>query len=81
MRIVAHWVTMIASVVLLALLLALPALVGAIAGYALAGGRGAWGAVPGALAGSLVAAGELWLIVHWLGGVYARTEPSDVAGA
>jgi hypothetical protein len=75
------YLTLFASMILLALLLALPVLVGAIAAYAFAPGLGAWRLVPAVVAGSLVAAGELALIIRWLGGVYARTEPADVVGA
>jgi hypothetical protein len=75
------YLTLIASVFVLVLLLALPVLVGAIAAFALGGAYGAWRTLPAVVVGSIVVAGELALILRWLGGVYARTEPADVAGA
>jgi len=42
---------------------------------------GAWSYVPAAVVGAAIAAGELWVLVRWLGGVLAHTDPSDVEAA
>ena len=37
-----------------------------------------WPIIPAAIAFAAVAAAELWLMVRWLGGVFARTDPGAV---
>ena len=74
------YLTLFLSLILLAVLLLPPALAGAIAVFAFAGGYGALAAIPAVVAGGAVAVGELALLVRWLGRVYARTEPADVSG-
>ncbi|MBK5188183.1 MAG: hypothetical protein JJD97_08040 [Gemmatimonadaceae bacterium] len=39
---------------------------------------GAWSFVPAAPVGALVAVGELWLVVKWLGRVFARTDLAQI---
>lgn len=75
------YLTMIVSLLLLGLLLVFPALVGAITGFALQGTYGLWSLPPAVIAGSAVAAGELALILRWLGRQFERTEPADVEAA
>ena len=75
------YLTMIVSVLLLGVLLVFPVLVGAITGYALERTYGLWSLPPAVVAGSVVAAGELALILRWLGRQFERTEPSDVESA
>jgi hypothetical protein len=75
------YLTMIVSLLLLGLLLVFPALVGAITGFALLGTYGTWSLPPAVIAGSAVAAGELALILRWLGRQFERTEPADVEAA
>ena len=52
---------------------------GALAAFVFMGSYGALAAIPAVLAGGALAAGEMALLVRWLGRVYARTEPSDVS--
>lgn len=76
------YLVLIVMVLLLGLLLVAPALVGGIAYFVLRHQYGAWWSlVPAVLAGSAVIAGELLLIVRWLGRVFVRTEPSAVAAS
>ncbi|HEU4629609.1 MAG TPA: putative ABC exporter domain-containing protein [Gemmatimonadaceae bacterium] len=75
------YLTMIVSLLLLAVLLLFPVLVAAITGFALRGTYGIWSLPPAAVAGSAVAAGELALILRWLGRQFERTEPADVETA
>jgi hypothetical protein len=74
------YLTLFLSLLLLAVLLVLPALAGALAAFAFMGTYGALAAIPAVVAGGAVAVGELALLVRWLGRVYARTEPADVSG-
>jgi ABC-2 type transport system permease protein len=55
------------------LLLALPAACAAAVAIPLLPWIHRWALVPAAAIGAVVAAGELWLIVRWLGGIFART--------
>ena len=73
------YLTMFVTVLVLAVLLVAPAAVGALAAFPLAAVYGAWAAPVGVVVGSAVALGELRLVVRWLGGVFERTEPADVA--
>jgi ABC-2 type transport system permease protein len=74
------YLVLIVMVLLLALLLVAPTVVGGVAYLVLAPQYGAgWSLVPAVLAGSAAAAGELLLAVRWLGRVFARIEPSAVA--
>ena len=75
------YLTMFATLIVLAVLLLLPAIAGAIAAFALRPTYGLWALLPAVVAGSAVAAGELAIIVRWMGGVFARTEPSDISAA
>jgi hypothetical protein len=73
------YLTMFATLIVLALLLVLPLIGGAIAAVLLRGSYGLWGLLPAVVVGSTIAAGELALIVRWMGGVFARTEPSELS--
>jgi len=42
---------------------------------------GAWAYVPAAAVGAAIAVAELWVVTRWLGGILARTDPSDVDAA
>ena len=73
------YLTLFATLIVLAVLLLLPTVVGTIATLVLHGTYGLWALVPGVVVGSAVAFGELALMVRWMGGVFARTEPSEVS--
>ena len=73
------YLTMFATLLLLGVLLVPPTIVGGIVAMPFVAAYGAWVAPLGVVAGSAVAIGELLLLVRWLGGVYERTEPSEVA--
>ena len=73
------YLTLFATLIVLAVLLLLPAVAGTIATLVLYGTYGLWALVPGVVVGSAVAFGELALMVRWMGGVFARTEPSEVS--
>jgi ABC-2 type transport system permease protein len=72
------YLTLFLSILLLAVLLVVPALAGALTVFALGGTYGPWSAIPAVLVGGAVAMGEVVLLVRQLGRVFARTEPSDV---
>jgi hypothetical protein len=63
-----------ASVTVLAVLLAVPAALGAGVVYLLRGTWSVWTFVPAALLGTLVVGAELMPVLTWLGGVFERTE-------
>jgi hypothetical protein len=75
------YLTMFATLLVLAVLLVLPAIAGSLAAFLLRPSYGLWGLVPAVVVGSAVAAGELAIIGRWMGDVFARTEPSDVSAA
>ncbi len=75
------YLTLIVVVVMLTLLLALPMAAGALVFLTLFASYHYWAAIAAVLAGSVVAAAELALVVRWLGNVLARTEPADVGSA
>lgn len=75
------YLTILVTLVALALLLLLPVLAGALIMLTFVGQYGLWSAVPAVLAASAVAAGELALILRWLGRVFDRTEPSVVGAS
>jgi hypothetical protein len=85
----ANMLTVFGSMLAHFLLLVLPGLLGAASYYALVVvfSPGAelratsWPGVPAAIAFSACAFAELWLIVHWLGGVLTRTDPAAVDAA
>ncbi len=72
------YLTMFATLVLLAVLLIPPAIVGGLVAMGFAGAYGPWAAPLAVIAGSAVALGELLLLVAWLGRVFERTEPAEV---
>lgn len=75
--------TVVGSLLVHMLLLLLPIGAAALVLFVSRGAEGStgWFAVPAALAFAAVAAAELWFLVHWLGGVFARTDPSAVEAA
>ncbi len=75
------YVMLLATVVLLLVLLALPA--GAAMGvhWLLEATLGAWALPLSAAAAGLVVLFEVWMAVDWLGGVYERTEPTAIGAA
>jgi len=75
------YLTMFATLLVLAVLLVLPAIAGSLAAFLLRPTYGLWGLVPAVVVGSAVAAGELAIMGRWMGDVFARTEPSDVSAA
>jgi ABC-2 type transport system permease protein len=71
------------SLIALLVLLILPGLAGTVVWFVLARSLhlAAWGAPPAAIVAAAVCAGELWLLVRWLGGVLSRTDPAAVEAA
>jgi hypothetical protein len=60
----------------------IPALVaGGLVFAVLRGFLGMAAVIPASLAGAGVLLGESWILTAWLGGVFARTDPSAVAPA
>ena len=72
------YLIIIIVVVAMAVLLLLPTGAAALALLLLYRQYGYWSAIPAVLAGAAIVGGELALLVRWLGGVFARTEPSEV---
>ena len=68
-------VTTFGSMLVLAFLLLVPAVLGLIFGLILLAHVGYWGLVPGAAIGAGLVFAEVWVITRWLGSAFERQEP------
>ncbi len=75
------YLMLLTTIVLLAVLLALPGAAAAGIWWVTQASVGVWSVPLGACVGGLVVLFEVWMAVDWLGGVYERTEPSAIGGA
>jgi ABC-2 type transport system permease protein len=68
-------VTTFGSMMVLAFLLAIPAIAGMILGLILQAHVGFWGLVPGAALAAALVFAEVWALTGWMGGAFEKQEP------
>jgi hypothetical protein len=73
-----NMVVTLLSLALLGVLLLAPALVVVVIEWALRPYLGIWAMAPAFPGGLAIAIAELWWVVGWLGGLFERTEPSEI---
>ncbi len=77
-NVLAIFVSLIISLLALLLPLAVTTLIAGAIGALTSRGVDAWAFVPAAPVGALIAFGELWLVIRWLGRVFARTDLAQI---
>jgi hypothetical protein len=77
-NVLAIFVSLVATVIALLLPFAVSTLIASGVSALLSHSLGAWSFVPAAPIGALVAFGELWLVVRWLGRIFARTDLAQI---
>lgn len=77
-NVLAIFVSLISSLLALLLPLAVTTLIAGAIGALTSRGVDAWAFVPAAPVGALIAFGELWLVIRWLGRVFARTDLAQI---
>ncbi|MEO7039230.1 MAG: putative ABC exporter domain-containing protein [Gemmatimonadaceae bacterium] len=77
-NVLAIFVSLIVTLVALLLPIIVSTLIAGGIGAMTSRGLGVWAFVPAAPVGALIAFGELWLVIRWLGRVFARTDLAQI---